>query len=163
MNFEDLPLDIRRSILHESRRYGLNKEYIEDIELNKLKNSRCLDEISDIEIKNAVNNGISFLLFDESNYESFIYSISSRIEAFVATNYKIIHNGGTYTIYEQYDTSYTIDTGDETISYRRYPDYYRFKHSYQTEYEFVILTSKSIEEIFLHRGDLLYSENPFSL
>lgn len=46
MEFSDLPLDVRRKMLHESRRYSLNKEYNEDPELHFLKESRCLDDIS---------------------------------------------------------------------------------------------------------------------
>ena len=86
MEFPDLPLDVRRKLLHENRRYSLNKEYNEDPELQFLKELRCLDEISQKEIKNAINNGISFLSYEENLDNSYIVSLSSKNEELPTNN-----------------------------------------------------------------------------
>lgn len=156
MEFEYLPLDIRRSLLHEERRYNLNREYVLDEELQRMKQTRCLDKISKTEIKNAVNDGVSFLLFNESAHESYLRSISSHNKEFTNSNWKISRQGPKYTIYEERYMVYDVNATDDKIFYSSNSEYHPLGYyvDHKIDYEFVILTNRSIEEIFLLRGDL---------
>lgn len=73
-----------------------------------------------MEIKNAINNGVSFLTYQEHPYESFVRSIGSANKEFSTVNWLILAKGSYITISKDNSSEYDVNATNDKIFYTRY-------------------------------------------